>query len=247
MIASLGMYDRAETAISNDVFWECIRKNLGYGPENLDRVSEVMQVWQSPDLLFSQTCGLPFRTILHDKVQLVGTPDYGFSGIAPGFYYSVFVVRKEASDVVEDFRDRVFACNEIGSQSGWAAPQNHAQTLGFGFENVTLTGGHLASAGAVANGLADIAAIDAQTWRMICKYRDYTGALKVIAKTQPTPGLPYITSLTQDAGAIFGVVKATIQNLNEETRRVLGITGIVSIDKSEYLRVPNPKAPLRIA
>ncbi|MGR3291710.1 MAG: phosphate/phosphite/phosphonate ABC transporter substrate-binding protein, partial [Paracoccaceae bacterium] len=69
MIASLGMYDRPETAASNDALWAGIRKNLGYGPQHLDRTTTPMQVWQSPDLLFSQTCGMPYRSILRDSVQ----------------------------------------------------------------------------------------------------------------------------------------------------------------------------------
>ena len=62
MIASLPMYDRPETAAANDRLWQGVRTRLGEGPEHLVRAGDPWEHWQSPDLLLSQTCGLPFRS-----------------------------------------------------------------------------------------------------------------------------------------------------------------------------------------
>ena len=243
MIASLGMYDRAETAAANDALWDRIRRNLGYGPAALDRSTAIWDIWQSPDLLLAQTCGMPYRTRLHGHVHLVGTPDYGLPDTAPGYYYSVMLVRSgDASDVAA-YRDRTLAYNGGTSQSGWAAPQAHAHALGFRFERLFCSGGHFASAVAVANGHADIAALDALSWLMICEYEDIAAKLTVIDKTAHTPGLPLITANSRDAGAILPAVQAAVGEIGHEHRKTLHLKGVVSIPAAAYLEVPTPAAP----
>ena len=79
------MYDRPELRDAHDRLWATIRGNLGYGPESLSSPTDMASFWQSDDLLFGQTCGMPYRTFLHDRVQLVGTPDYGIEGCPPGY------------------------------------------------------------------------------------------------------------------------------------------------------------------
>ena len=162
MIASLGMYDRAETAAANDRFWALIRDALRAkglaAPEDLVRgEGAYWAAWQDPKLVLSQTCGFPFRARLHDKVTLVATPDYGLEGCPPGYYASVFVARAEDGRCLPEFRQARFAYNEALSQSGWAAPQNHAATMGFHFATLVETGSHRGSALAVAEGRADLA------------------------------------------------------------------------------------------
>ncbi len=243
MIASLGMYDRAETASANDALWAGIRQGLGFGPHDLDRTSDFWDIWQSPELLFSQTCGMPYRIKLHESVQLVGTPNYNLPDVAPGYYYSVMVVRSGDSNDFGEYPERKLAYNGPDSQSGWAAPQNYAAELGFRFENLFCSGGHLASATAVANGDADIAALDAVTWDLINAYEGVAKDLKVVQKTTPTPGLPYITSRAQDAGAIYAATQDSIDGLHVDQRHLLRLKGIVSIDAATYLEVPTPAAP----
>ncbi|MEE9387572.1 MAG: PhnD/SsuA/transferrin family substrate-binding protein [Paracoccaceae bacterium] len=243
MIASLGMYDRAETAASNDALWSAVRAELGYGPETLDRETDLMDIWKSPDLVLAQTCGMPYRTLLKDSVQLVGTPDYGLGGVPAGYYYSVFVVRAQDSAALCDYQDRTIAHNDPGSQSGWAAPTNHASSQGFQFKKPFFSGSHLASATAVANGKADIASIDAVSWRLIESYEACASKLKIIEVTQATPGLPYITALGQNAGAIFTAVEHAIDGLPKAHRAILGITSLSKIAPSAYLAVQTPPKP----
>ncbi len=122
MIAFLGMYDRPETRAANDRLWASIRDHLGRGPQHLSRQVDVWQTWASPDLIFAQTCGMPYRTRLHDTVNLVGTPDYRLPGCAPGHYNSVFVVGRDApGEQLADFAGKTLAYNEPMSQSGWAS------------------------------------------------------------------------------------------------------------------------------
>ena len=77
MIASLPMYDRAETREANDRLWTFIQNDLGQGPLELTRSDNPWSDWQDPGLLFSQTCSLPYRTRLARSLTLVASPDYG--------------------------------------------------------------------------------------------------------------------------------------------------------------------------
>jgi len=239
MIASLGMYDRSEVAHANDALWGLIRDHLGFGPDRLNRDTPFWESWQSPGLLFSQTCGLPYRSILHKSVTLVGTPDYGIMGCEPGFYRSVIIARRLSGAEVTDVSTLRFAFNEQRSQSGWAAFWDHVEGDAPPAE-VIETGGHIASAKAVAEGRADIASIDMHTWKMICTFDDFSHTLEVISVTSPTPGLPYITALHDSASAIQSAVSLAIRDLDQSDRDLIGIRSLVSIPKAQYLAVPLP-------
>jgi ABC-type phosphate/phosphonate transport system substrate-binding protein len=245
MIAHLGMYDRPETAGANDRFWSLVRAHLSEGPQELTRGADFWEVWRSPDLLLSQTCGMPYRTRLHDSVTLVGTPDYGLEGCPPGHYCSVFIARKdnETGTTLRDFDGARFAYNEALSQSGWAAPTTHMQGLGIAPGALVQSGGHALSAQAVADGRADFAAVDALTWELIRKYDGFAGDLIELERTAPTPTLPFITATTRDPAPILAALTAAVQDLSPEDRETLHLKAVVSIPAADYLAVPTPPAP----
>ena len=245
MIASLAMYARPETAAATDRYWALIRDGLAArdieAPERLETALPFMETWRDPGLVFSQTCGRPYRLALHGKVRLVATPDYGLSDCRPGYYRSPFVVRaRDARTTLSDYGAATFAYNEKMSQSGWAAPQCHAAMQGFRFENIWQSGGHIASARAVAEGRADIAALDALTWDLIKRYEDFSTELRVLDWTGETPGLPYITGPANDPDAVFAAVAEAIEVLPIVDRIDLRLKGLVRISADDYLSVPNP-------
>jgi ABC-type phosphate/phosphonate transport system substrate-binding protein len=253
MIASLGMYDFGAAQAANDRLWTLIRTGLqGRGidaPTALTRGAHAYwDAWQAPDLILSQTCGYPFRARLHDTVTYVGTPDYGVEGCAPGYYRSVFVARvDDPRRTLADFNGARFAYNEALSQSGWAAPQTHAARLGISLPPRLQTGGHRLSAAAVAEGRADIAALDAVTYALLQANDPVVGQLKVLAMTDPTPGLPYITAAGRDAQPIFDAVSEAVAALDPMDRAHLRLKGFVRIPVTDYLAVPNPPSPEQIA
>jgi ABC-type phosphate/phosphonate transport system substrate-binding protein len=239
------MYDYPHTRAANTLLWSLIREQLGYGPAELTHNSDPWDIWQSPDLVFSQTCGLPFRAGLHDKVQLIGTPDYGLVGCPTGHYNSVIVV-SSASTIgdVKSLKGQSMAYNEGLSQSGWAAPQAHLKQANVSFETGPCTGSHKASAQAVATGGADFAAIDALTWEMLrVNIPEVTDKIRVLDRTLPTPALPYITSMPQDAGTIANAVESAIKSLPTAARETLHLKGLVRLSPSAYLEMPLPTAP----
>lgn len=245
MIASLPMYDRPETATALDRLWAEMRRRLpGDAPEALTRGGDPWTDWTSPALLLSQTCGYPYRARLHGAVQLLGAADCALPDCPPGHYNSVFVVRADDPRTSpRDFAQARLAFNEPLSQSGWAAPQNHAAAEGFGFGRAVRTGGHLKSARAVASGHADIAALDAVTWRLISRFDRFADGLRVLTRTAPTPALPFITGASQDADAVRSALEGAIAAIGPAARDTLSLHALVRLPKSAYLAVPNPPPP----
>lgn len=253
MIASLGMYDFAANATANDRFWALIRDGLRQqgiaAPDALTRgAAAYWDAWQSPDLVLSQTCGLPFRARLHDRVTLIGTPDYAVAGCPPGYYRSVFIARADdpRSDAAEFAKAR-FCYNDALSQSGWAAPKAWFDHRGLALTPALATGSHAGSTLAVLEGRADFAAIDAVTWALLQEERSWTAGLRVIGQTDPTPGLPLVSAPGARAGALFDAVGAAIDALSPTDRTALRLKGIVHIPASAYLALPIPAAPEQIA
>jgi ABC-type phosphate/phosphonate transport system substrate-binding protein len=249
MIASLGMYDFGPARAANDRLWVLIRDGLRAqgiaAPDALTRGEDAYwPAWQSPDLILSQTCGYPFRARLHDRVTYVGTPDYGVDLVAPGEYRSVFVVRSDdPRQELADFDGARFAYNEALSQSGWAAPQVHAARMGLRLPPAVQTGGHQLSALAVAEGRADIAALDAVTFALMQDADPVTSRLRSIAVTAPTPGLPFITAQSNDPAPIFAALQDAVGSLSPADRATLRLQGLVRIPVASYLAVPNPPPP----
>ena len=241
----MGMYDMSHARAAHDRFWTLIRSGLDHGPERLDRTYDIWEQWLSPDLVMSQTCGLPFRARLHDKVRLIGTPDYGLPGCPPGHYNSVLLVRvdNDASVLSELVHPRL-AYNEPLSQSGWAAPYAHFHALGQSFEVGAQTGAHAASARAVAEGKADVAAVDALTWAMLERESPVLfNTLRIIDRTAPTPGLPYITALTRDPAPIALAIDQAITSLDQTDRDILHLKALIRMPAKAYLDLPIPPTP----
>jgi ABC-type phosphate/phosphonate transport system substrate-binding protein len=245
MIASLGMYAMPHARAAHDRLWNGIRDAFGDGPVDLDTTDDMWGHWLSPDLLLSQTCGLPFRARLHDQVALIGTPDYGLPGCPPGHYNSVFLVHVDnPATTLTDLNNPILAYNEALSQSGWAAPHAHFQRHRIAFEVGPQTGAHAASARVVAEGGADIAALDALTWAMLQRETPLIGApLKEIGRTDPTPGLPYVTAATRDPAPVAAAIDQAIARLDADDREILHLKGLIRIPASAYLALPIPPHP----
>ncbi|MDW3222945.1 MAG: PhnD/SsuA/transferrin family substrate-binding protein [Paracoccaceae bacterium] len=240
------MYDGPTTRSANDRFWRLTRNRLGFGPDNLNRTDDPHDTWVRPDLVMSQTCGLPFRSGLHGRVSLIGTPDYGVTGCPPGYYNSCVIVRRDdPRRSLSDFKNARLARNDVRSQSGWASIEGHLaeNDFGFSFLGKTLdTGSHAASARAVLDGTVDIAAIDAVSWALFQRETPAAQDLRVLVSTRPTPGLPIISSATADKDQLFQAISSALEALPEKDKASLLIKGLIAIPPEAYLSEPLPPA-----
>lgn len=246
-VAAFPMYGRPELRAALDALWDATRDGLRANgvenvPQRLTPVEEgLLDHWRRPDLLLSQTCGSPYRHVLKDRVALVGTPDFALENCPPGHYRSALVVR--ASDPrqrLAEFHGATMACNDALSQSGYAAPLVAAQEAGVRFGAIRMSGAHLASARMVARGEADIAGLDAVSWRHMQRFDPWTTELRVIGWTTPTPGLPFITAFAPLVPILNHCLDAALRTLPLALRQDLTIAGLVAIDRGDYLAVPDP-------
>jgi ABC-type phosphate/phosphonate transport system substrate-binding protein len=92
----------------------------------------------------------------------------------------------------------------------------------------------------VAEGRADLAAIDGLTWRMIRRWDDTAAELKEIGTTAPTPALPWITAADRDPAPLGEALAEALANLAPADRDVLGLLGAIRLTPDRYLAIPNP-------
>ena len=242
MIAALPMYARAENRAAHDALWTLIRDGLRArgveAPEALDRETDYMEGWGRPDLVLGQICNLPWRARFRDRVTLIGASDYGLPGAGPGEYYSVIVAR--ADDPAPGSR---FALNDPLSNSGWDLPQEWARQAGVTLRPVAVTGSHLGSLRAVAEGGADLAGIDAITFRNLQRWEPLAAGLRVVARTATSPGMSFITAPGRDPGPYREAIREAIAALPDWASEDLGLRGLIVLPPSAYDR-PLPPAPL---
>ena len=139
-------------------------------------------------------------------------------------YNSVFItnIQVNRSNLIE-FENLVLAYKMENSQSGLADAFDHIQKIGFWFSNRIISVGHTKSSKLVANGQAAIACLDSVLWRLLQRYSLIGEKLEVIAETQPSPGLPYISAIEYNLKTHFYAIKRAIKSLDMIDKKVLGV------------------------
>lgn len=171
-------------------------------------------LWRHPALVFAQTCWGPLETTdLARHVRVIGQPDYSaFEGGQGALYRSALVMRRgvAASPVPPEAGQAILpgqmsgmrlAYNEPHSMSGYlalardlAAQGEIAAVSDFPdfWAAMLMTGSHRASIRAVAEGRADVAAIDCRTWAIARQYEPAAPVLEAVGWTSLRKGLPFI-------------------------------------------------------
>lgn len=237
MIAALPMYDWPEVAGATDRLWATIRDELRRegvaAPGRLSRDIGLMEGWTHPKLVLGQACGLPFVRDLAGRVVLIGALDYGLPGCPPGWYRSAVVVRADdPRRELAAFRGARLAVNGTDSQSGWGAILHHAGGGLLGA--VAVSGAHAASIAMVAEGAADLAAIDAVSWRLAGRFLPAAARVRMLMLTDPTPGQALIAAAGTDRHRHARAVRAAVEALDAETRAALGIVGFAPLVAADY-------------
>jgi ABC-type phosphate/phosphonate transport system substrate-binding protein len=241
-VAFLPMYAVRGTDEHANTLWSCLRDSIRSSgieaPERVAHFEPRLQGWLHPELILGQTCGLPYIMKLCDRVELVGTPDYGVEGCPPGFYHSTLVASSaDKRESLSEFLGGTLAINGTDSQSGYGAIMFASAPLaqrGRFFRRAIRTGSHDASMQLVARGLADIAAIDSVTWRMSRQFDPGISGLKPIGTTEPTPGLPFIAATGKSPAKLFDAVRTGIAALPEETRQAFGLKDVLPFQRLDY-------------
>ena len=207
--ACLPMYDWPEERAAVDAIWVGIRARAGGGlPVALTRpVNEaaMFNLWRDPALVLSQTCWGPLSLGMVPGLRVLAQPDYSDVAGGQGLLYRSALIGRSGDArpapkgpevaLPEGFlAGRVLAANARHSLSGWLAL---ARDLGGDpaqqAAGVVITGGHRASVRAVAEGRADIAAVDCRSWALAQRHEACAKGLVVLGWTAARPGLPYVT------------------------------------------------------
>ena len=238
LLASLAMYARPELQSANDALWGSISHALrkqGYdAPEALSAGGFGYDFWENPNLLFSQTCGYPFRSRLYKTAHLIGAADYGLPGCPAGYYHSVILAHQGSGlTQLADLENKKLAFNDTHSQSGYHGPLAFLRSKNVAVRADLETGSHWNSAKAVAEGQADCAAVDAITWRFMQQYDAFTSELTEIARTPNVPGLPFITQMPDMVAPLRNALHEALST-NQTAASTLGIKAFVDFDLKTY-------------
>jgi ABC-type phosphate/phosphonate transport system substrate-binding protein len=199
---------------------------------------DLKQLWLSPSLLITQTCGYPLMTALRGQVQVVGRPVYRLPNSAGGNHCSVLVARSDdPRQQLEDFRGSHGLLNSRDSNSGMNLFRHALTPLqqdGRFFAQVSLTGGHRNSLAEIKAGRGDLAAIDSVTFDYLAREAsEEVAGIKVIGRTAQGPCLPYITRLGSDAEAIRHAMNQALKDL-PDVARVLAIDEVIPASEADY-------------
>ncbi len=237
------MYDLAELEWANDAIWSAVRQHLAEGPAALTRNDDIEATWRNPGLVLGQACGYPLVRELAGTVAVVGSlvP----SGHRHARYRSMLVCRR--SDPVtqaatrrertEALSSRQSVINGLNSLSGHVSLVAALRRSGLNARDTPsplITGSHAESIGAVVAGLADIASIDAVTWRLLRRHRPgSTDGLEVWGRGPLVPTLPLITA-GDPVPLRTALARALSDPTTEAARSALAVAGFAALNLGDY-------------
>lgn len=248
-VATLSMYDWPETSHALDVLWSHIHNQLTQGeidaPIKLERDAHPAALWSKPELIIGQTCGWPYANYLKEQVVPFARFDYDLPDCPAGDYNSVYIGHDDddfdhlSSPQAFEFVEKI-AMNSDDSQSGFhvfseitGRPAEDAIAK----EKRVVTGAHRNSISAIANGDANIAAIDAVAFELAKHYEpEAVSRIVVLGNSKPNPGLPLITSKDNEhlAPLLYEAVEKAVAETPEDILQTLLIKGLVKATPSDY-------------
>ena len=203
MQVSLPMYDLPCVAAATDDWVEGLaramaKQGIENAPAALTRGVGVADLWRSPDLLLSQTCGYPLTTAYADDLALLLAPVYRTPGCAAADYRSFVVVREDSeAETLADLRGARCAVNGATSQSGMNVLRREIAPLAEGgrfFSEVIVSGKHPESIAMIAADKVDVAAVDCVTYGLMARHDpDSVAGVRVLMETRSAPSLRYVT------------------------------------------------------
>jgi ABC-type phosphate/phosphonate transport system substrate-binding protein len=250
-LACLPMYDLPEVRPALAALWDGIADELRrQGVEDVPRAFDqrpAAAAWSSPELLFSQCCGADLTGAWAGRLLALATPCYRAPGCVGPRYASFVVVR--AGDGVaglEELRGKVAAINHPDSHSGSNALRALIAPLardGRFFAHVAISGAHALSLAMVADGTADVAAIDCVSHALLARHRPAALAgTRVLCRTAAAPAPPFVTRAGASA-ELVATLRAALRRAMAApalaaARAALLLDGVALLPCGAYRRIP---------
>lgn len=225
---------------ANERWLKRILQRLGATRRDAERLS-LMDLWLSPDLLLTQTCGYPLMTALRGQVRVIGRPRYELPDSNGGNHCSLLLGRVDDSRrTLPAFRDSRGVINGEDSNSGMNLPRHQLAPLhadGQFFGSVSISGSHRESLRWLREDKADLAAIDSVTFAYLARHAAHEVAgLHVIARSAASPTLPYITAASvtdEEAEGLRQVMNRSLREL-PDVAELLGLHEVLPATESDY-------------
>jgi len=240
-LAELLMYVAPESIRqANEVWLTRILERLGATRQSAEGLS-LPELWLSPDLLLTQTCGYPLMTLLRGQVRVVGRPRYELPDSTGGNHCSLLLCRADdPRRSLPAFHNSRGVINDEGSNSGMNLLRHRLAPLqrdGQFFANVGISGGHRESLRWLREDLADLAAIDSVTFAYLARHaEEEVAGLRVIARSAFSPTLPYISVASardEQIEQLRQVMNQTLQEL-PEVGEILGLQEVLPATERDY-------------
>ena len=240
-LTELLMYTAPEPIRAANEQWIArILELLGHSRLNAQSLS-LPELWLSPDLLLTQTCGYPLMTLLRGQVRIVGRPRYELPDASAGNHCSLILSRADdARRTLADFRGSRGVINSDDSNSGMnllrqrLAPLQHDGQF---FATLGISGAHRESLRWLREDRADLAAIDSVTYACLAQYAPQeVSGLRVVARSAFSPTLPFITVATATDEQIEKLRQVMNRALRElpDVAQTLGLPEVLVASESDY-------------
>ena len=198
---------------------------------------------QNGRLILGHICAITFAQAKTGLYHYLGALSPRAPETPQGHYRSVIVAHKNSAiqsmSDIDPARHQI-AVNEIGSFSGQIILSHMLLSHGaLAFPHQTLTGGHALSAKAVAEGRADLTALDEISYALIKRNDPKTAKnLRIVGHSASHPGLAFVTSGQTDA-ATLALLRARLLQFFETPSgqalaEVLDLRGATYIDPAAY-------------
>jgi len=226
--------------LANERWISRILEHLGHSRLNAASLS-LPELWLSPNLLLTQTCGYPLMTLLRGQVRIVGRPRYELPDATAGNHCSLILSRADdARKTLADFRGSRGVINSEDSNSGMNLLRQRLAPLhrdGQFFATLGISGAHRESLRWLREERADLAAIDSVTYAYLAQHApEEVSGLRVVARSAFSPTLPFITVATATDEQIEQLRRVMNRALRElpDVAQILGLPEVLPASESDY-------------
>ncbi len=226
-VAALPWYNFAATRPVLDAVWREVARQLQadgitHVPECLDHSTPHNLLLSNANLVLSQCCGPELFLPRAEHVVPVAAPVITTYAVTPGHYVSYIVVRRD----VELTHPRV-AVNDLSSYSGHIAARRWLESQGLEY-SIRVSGSHAQSVLDIQSGRADLAAVDALSWRFL-----NTEGLYILDRSQPVLAPPFVTG--RASGVSVDRLTDALDTAFAQFGEAIGISGAIAVTRSDYL------------
>lgn len=211
--------------------------------ESTIRFETDFDLLRNPDMLLGHTCGYPLMRFLRNDCQPVCVPCFDVEG-SNGKYYSSHIIVSIDSDInrLAGCHHKVAVINGRDSNSGMNVLRHAVSLLDFPapfFSKVIESGSHFNSLSAIADGRADVAAIDCVSFALIKdEWPGLIEQVKTIGFSEATCGLPLVIPYSRqwniDPASITRALELALTGIQDKHRKTLHLTGFENVTLTDY-------------